>query len=53
MANILSFKDETVLDMTAIHVYEEHEGNLIDYETKERFVRVAAIYGANASGKSN
>ena len=51
--NVLSFKDETVLDMTAIHAYKEHESNLIDYETKERFVRVAAIYGANASGKSN
>lgn len=51
--NFLSFKDETVLDMTAIHAYKEHECNLIDNGTKEKILRVAAIYGANASGKSN
>ena len=51
--NILSFKDEVIFDMTAINAYKEHEYNLIDINTKERFLRVAAIYGANASGKSN
>lgn len=51
--NVLSFKDETVLDMTAINAYKEHECNLIDIGIKEKFLRVAAIYGANASGKSN
>lgn len=51
--NVLSFKEETILDMTAINAYKEHECNLIDIGTKEKFVRVAAIYGANASGKSN
>lgn len=51
--NVLSFKKETVLDMTAINAYKEHECNLIEYGTKERILRVAAIYGANASGKSN
>lgn len=51
--NVLSFKDETILDMTAINAYKEHECNLIDIGTKEKFLRVAAIYGANASGKSN
>lgn len=51
--NVLSFKDETILDMTAINAYKEHESNLIDIGTKEKFLRVAAIYGANASGKSN
>lgn len=50
---VLSFKDETVLDLTAINAYKEHECNLIDIGTKEKFIRVAAIYGANASGKSN
>ena len=39
--------------MTAISAYKEHMCNLIDIGTKEKFVRVAAIYGANASGKSN
>lgn len=51
--NVLSFKDETILDMTAINAYKEHECNLIDIGNKEKFLRVAAIYGANASGKSN
>jgi AAA15 family ATPase/GTPase len=51
--NVLSFRDETILDMTAINAYKEHECNLIDIGVKEKFVRVAAIYGANASGKSN
>lgn len=51
--NVLSFKEETILDMTAINAYKEHPCNLIDNGTKEKFLRVAAIYGANASGKSN
>lgn len=53
LKNVLSFKDETILDMTAINAYKEHEDNLISNVTKEKFIRVAAIYGANASGKSN
>lgn len=51
--NVLSFRDETILDITAINAYKEHECNLIDIGAKDKFVRVAAIYGANASGKSN
>lgn len=39
--------------MTAIHAYKEHEYHLIATETAEKVVKVAAIYGANASGKSN
>lgn len=53
LKNVLSFKDETILDMTAINAYKEHESNIISIGTKEKFLRVAAIYGANASGKSN
>lgn len=53
LKNVLSFKEETILDMTAINAYKEHPGNLIDCGNKEKFLRVAAIYGANASGKSN
>lgn len=53
LKNVLSFKEETRLDMTAINAYKEHEYNLIESSTKERFLKVAAIYGANASGKSN
>lgn len=53
MKNVLSFKEETVFDMTAISAYKEHPSNLIDIDAKEKFLRVAAIYGANASGKTN
>ncbi|MBD5466433.1 MAG: ATP-binding protein [Lachnospiraceae bacterium] len=53
LKNVLSFKNETILDMTAINAYKEHQCNLIDCGEKEKFLRVAAIYGANASGKSN
>lgn len=53
LKNVLSFKDETILDMTAINAYKEHKCNLIDNGGKEKYLRVAAIYGANASGKSN
>lgn len=53
LKNVLSFKNETILDMTAINAYKEHQSNLIDCGDKEKYLRVAAIYGANASGKSN
>lgn len=53
LKNVLSFKDETILDMTAINAYKEHESNLINIGIKEKYLRVASIYGANASGKSN
>ncbi len=53
LKNFLSFKNEAILDMTAISAYKEHEYNLLGYGTKEKLLRVAAIYGANASGKSN
>ncbi len=53
MKNVLSFKDEAVLDMTAIPAYKEHDYNLVDVGNGDKLLRVAAIYGANASGKSN
>lgn len=52
LKNVLSFKEETILDMTAVPAYKEHEYNLIKHGD-ENFLKVAAIYGANASGKSN
>ena len=51
--NVLSFKEEAVLDMRAVPSYKEHLENLIDTGRKEKYLRVAAIYGANAGGKSN
>lgn len=51
--NVLSFREETIIDMTAIKAYKEHEPNLISKRTKEKFLKVVSIYGANARGKSN
>ncbi len=51
--NFLSFKDENIFDLRAIKAYKEHQSNLIDTGNKEKLVKVASIYGANASGKSN
>lgn len=41
MKNVLSFKEETIFDMTAISAYKEHPSNLIDIDKKEKFLRVA------------
>lgn len=51
--NVLSFKEETILDMTAINAYKEHPDNMIGGAGNDNYLKVAAIYGANASGKSN
>ena len=49
--NFKSFKDENVLDMEATSL-KEHEYNVV--KTKPIYLlKVAAIYGANASGKTN
>jgi AAA15 family ATPase/GTPase len=52
--NFLSFKGEAVLDMIATkdeeqtnHIFKEEQGKEVP------ILRVAALYGANASGKSN
>lgn len=49
--NFRSFKEEVSLDMTAgdVHEYQERVSTI----GKEKILKVAAIYGANASGKSN
>ncbi|WP_252250675.1 ATP-binding protein [Clostridium sp. ZBS13] len=49
--NFKSFKDDTSLDMTATSI-TEHPYNLINYGD-EKYIKSAAIYGANASGKSS
>ncbi len=53
LKNVLSFKDKAVLDMTAIPAYKEHRYNLAEMGNGEALLKVAAIYGANASGKTN
>lgn len=49
--NFRSFRDAAVLDMEARRGKENRE-TLIETE-KGKFIRAAAIFGANASGKSN
>lgn len=51
VTNVLSFKDEAILDMVA-NKDNSHEENLITYN-KSKVLPTVAIYGANASGKSN
>lgn len=50
--NFKSFKEENTLDMSATSI-KEHKEHLIETEKNEKFLKIAAIYGANASGKSN
>jgi hypothetical protein len=49
--NFKSFKDETILDLSATKV-TEHPHHIITIG-KEKILKTAAIYGANASGKTN
>lgn len=47
------FKEDTTIDMRAIKSYKEHPYNLISACDDYSLLKVVAIYGANASGKSN
>lgn len=52
--NVLSFRDETVLSLLAAPGVEHAPGQVIEVPGLPRPVlRVVALYGANASGKSN
>lgn len=51
VTNVLSFKDEAILDVVA-NKDTSHEDNLIVFN-KSKVLPVVAIYGANAAGKSN
>jgi len=50
-SNFKSFRNETSLDMSATKI-TEHSNRVISM-ANDKLLRVAAIYGANASGKSN
>jgi len=50
--NYLSFKNEAILDMRAT-AYVQHPSHVIRVDDKLGLLKTAAIYGANASGKSN
>lgn len=49
--NFKSFIDETILDLSASKI-TEHSNHIVD-TCGEKLLPIAAIYGANASGKSN
>lgn len=49
--NFRSFKDEVTLDLSATKI-KEHEDRVVNFGN-EKLLPVAAIFGANASGKSN
>ena len=49
--NFKSFKDEITLDMTASSI-KEHLDKVIEKDDN-KYLKVTAVYGANASGKSN
>lgn len=51
--NFGPFRDEAVLDMRAIKPNKEHPYNLIQKYEDMPLLKIAAIYGANASGKTN
>lgn len=50
--NFKSFKEETTLDLLAASI-KEHETDVVTDIMSEKVLKIAAIYGANASGKSN
>ena len=49
--NFKSFRDDTILDMTATKITEH--GDRVAAVAGEKLLTAAAIFGANASGKSN
>jgi predicted ATP-dependent endonuclease of OLD family len=51
--NYLSFRDEVVLDMQPSSKDQSHPDHVVDLGGGLSALRVAALYGANASGKSN
>lgn len=50
-SNFKSYKEEVSLDMTATSI-KEHPYNLISNIKNENYLKTAAVYGANASGKT-
>ena len=51
--NFRSFRDEQRFSFVATNATEHEETHVIQAPTGERLLRAAAVYGANASGKSN
>lgn len=50
--NFTSFKEEAILDMRATS-YKQHPNHFLETHDGTKLLKTVAIYGANASGKSN
>jgi AAA15 family ATPase/GTPase len=50
--NFTSFKDEVILDLRATS-YKQHPSHVLEVSEDLKLLKTTAIYGANASGKSN
>lgn len=50
--NYTSFKNESILDLRAT-AYKQHPSHVINVNDELSLLKTTAIYGANASGKSN
>ena len=50
--NFMSFRDEAILDLRATS-YVQHPSHLLHVNEKYNLLKTVALYGANASGKSN
>lgn len=50
--NFTSFKDEVILDLRATS-YKQHPSHVLEISEDLKLLKTTAIYGANASGKSN
>lgn len=50
--NFMSFRDEAILDLRATS-YVQHPSHLLRVNEKYNLLKTVALYGANASGKSN
>ena len=51
--NFKSYKNEAVLDFCADNIDEHKKSLIVDKYTKEKFLPVCVLYGANGGGKSN
>ena len=51
--NVLSFKELNTFSMLGVNAFKEHEPDNVIYQNKFKILKSAAIYGGNASGKSN
>lgn len=51
--NHRSFGPEMVLSMEAVKAFKDYSENVFETPEKYRLLKTAAVYGANASGKSN